>query len=306
MDHEQGAGSETSALEEIAREAGDSNLFSLEVLRLYEQGEAGAARKALLQSAKTEQNRVRKELQVHHANDYRLWLEPIASAPSMTTFNGIGTSLYGRYQAEADGTYIATLWFVLVFIPIWPFASYLVAKAESGGWHFIAKSPLASAAATMRKAVIGGLAAIVALAALGVYWAGTHASIISYNGFDQPVEVQVGETTQTVPARGYLEFDHITAEENTSFNARYPGQDEPFESFEIDLTGHAHDVIVYNVAGRALLSVNYIRYGPGEPPEGRWLEAGSSRRRSTMCFASLQSRNKCPKEARSRIPSSRL
>ena len=45
----------------------------------------------------------------------------------MFTFNGIGTRLYGkRHYNGVDGSYIATKWFVIMFLPIVPLGSYKV------------------------------------------------------------------------------------------------------------------------------------------------------------------------------------
>jgi hypothetical protein len=39
------------------------------------------------------------------------------------TFNGIGTSNYGKRDFRADGSYVTTEWFVLIFVPIFPLKS---------------------------------------------------------------------------------------------------------------------------------------------------------------------------------------
>ncbi|EKE05940.1 MAG: hypothetical protein ACD_19C00140G0007 [uncultured bacterium] len=44
----------------------------------------------------------------------------------MQTFNGIGTTLYGRQDVNPDGSYIATKWFVLLYFPILPLGTYRV------------------------------------------------------------------------------------------------------------------------------------------------------------------------------------
>ena len=47
----------------------------------------------------------------------------------MLSFNGIGTKLYGkRDKNPADNSYTATKWFIFVFLPIIPIASYRVIK----------------------------------------------------------------------------------------------------------------------------------------------------------------------------------
>ena len=49
----------------------------------------------------------------------------------MLSFNGIGTKLYGKREVnQADGSYIATKWFIFIFLPVIPLASYRVIKAK--------------------------------------------------------------------------------------------------------------------------------------------------------------------------------
>jgi hypothetical protein len=61
----------------------------------------------------------------------------------MTTINGFGTMLYGERSRKPDGTYVATLYLVFVFIPFLPLNSYLVRRLEQG-WAFAARVPLSA------------------------------------------------------------------------------------------------------------------------------------------------------------------
>ena len=49
----------------------------------------------------------------------------------MFSINGIGTSLYGKSELESDGSYVATKWFVFIFLPIVPLGSYRVMRGET-------------------------------------------------------------------------------------------------------------------------------------------------------------------------------
>lgn len=74
-------------------------------------------------------------------------VEPIDSAPSLSTVNGIGTMLYGR--RDFDGTtnsYVSTLYFTFFFIPIFPIAAYRVVDAGANSYRFLGKVPLSRAA----------------------------------------------------------------------------------------------------------------------------------------------------------------
>jgi len=69
-------------------------------------------------------------------------LEPIASAPSLSSINGIGFTLYGSTdQNPSNGSYVATYYFVFFFIPIFPIARYRVIPT-GGGYRFLGKGPL--------------------------------------------------------------------------------------------------------------------------------------------------------------------
>jgi hypothetical protein len=49
----------------------------------------------------------------------------------MHTFNGTGTRFYGKSAKSADGSYVATRWVTLFFVPLIPIGSYRV--LETGG-----------------------------------------------------------------------------------------------------------------------------------------------------------------------------
>ncbi len=69
-------------------------------------------------------------------------LEPIEKAPSLCTFNGIGVTLYGSTDENpSDGSYMATYYFVIFFIPIFPIARYRVIPTI-GGYRFLGKGRL--------------------------------------------------------------------------------------------------------------------------------------------------------------------
>lgn len=44
----------------------------------------------------------------------------------MGSFNGFGTTLYGKRELAADGSYIATEWFILFWLPLFPISSYRI------------------------------------------------------------------------------------------------------------------------------------------------------------------------------------
>src|ERR1035437_7674128 len=58
----------------------------------------------------------------------------------MFSLNGFGTALYGKSEVKSDDSYIATEWFVLLFLPIFPIASYRVLRGNTSGNVFGAKT----------------------------------------------------------------------------------------------------------------------------------------------------------------------
>ncbi len=88
-----------------------------------------------------------------------------ASAPKLYTVNGFGTKLYGRSDAQPDGTYTATLYLVGLFVPLFPLARYVVSDGPNGSWYFHGKKPLSRLQVLYRR---GALVA-VALATVGYF-----------------------------------------------------------------------------------------------------------------------------------------
>lgn len=265
---------EQSPLWRIVIEQGDADLFPVEVHQLYEQGRIPQARAALKQAAATEPDRERKARQLRYAADPYLWSEPLRSAPSLFTFNGIGTRLYGRRNPQPNGLYVSTLWFIVLFVPVYPLQSYVVADGEEGGWHFYAKAPLSATARGARWAAM----AAVALAGLAVVGVQVHGfvtglrftDVAAYNGFDVPVQVTVAQRSVELPAHSGVLFREVPTEPTTFSAALADGG--PLDSHHVDLSGHAWDMPLYNVHGRGLVAIDNIWYGGHrDPPEGELL-----------------------------------
>jgi tetratricopeptide (TPR) repeat protein len=71
-----------------------------------------------------------------------LGFEPIEKAPSQSTFNGIGTRLYGQsYLPESNELYTKVLYFTILYIPIIAFSRYLAHKYE-GNEYILGKGKL--------------------------------------------------------------------------------------------------------------------------------------------------------------------
>ena len=69
-------------------------------------------------------------------------IKPITPAPSLYTINGCGVTLYGRTDQKSDGSYIATYYFVMLFVPIFPISRYRVMSEDGRRYRFLSKAPL--------------------------------------------------------------------------------------------------------------------------------------------------------------------
>ena len=56
-------------------------------------------------------------------------IEDESAKPLARSFNGIGTSVYGKRSFQPDGSYITTLWIVLGWVPVIPLKSFRVKEA---------------------------------------------------------------------------------------------------------------------------------------------------------------------------------
>ena len=86
--------------------------------------------------------------------------------PAMRTFNGVGTKLYGRRDLDpATGSYVATLYFVFLFVPLFPIRAYRVIPASGGGWYFQNWAPVGRRAKAWGW-IVAAMAVFVILAAI--------------------------------------------------------------------------------------------------------------------------------------------
>jgi nitrate reductase NapE component len=94
-------------------------------------------------SSQEVKSRIQKNLEIVKGNE-KVYdgLKPLSSAPSLSTFNGIGMTLYGATDHdEVSGSYLSTYYFVFLAIPLFPICRYRVIKTV-GGYQFLGKSPL--------------------------------------------------------------------------------------------------------------------------------------------------------------------
>ena len=96
-------------------------------------------------------------------------MKPISSPPSLFTVNGVGFTMYGARDPMA-GTYVATHFLCVFFIPIVALGAYRVADAHPG-WYFLGKVPLSK----MTRAWNWLALLMILLGSAGIWWM-THAN----------------------------------------------------------------------------------------------------------------------------------
>jgi hypothetical protein len=138
------AGWPSDRLDQIEREEGPPALFPDDVRALYAGGQRIAAHRALVAATRSPVDAARRKPWI---DNMRLWMEA-SRPPTMFTFNGIGTRLYGKDDAGLDGTHVGTLYFVVLYIPVLATSAYLVRPAGWGSWNFYGSTPIPRAGRT--------------------------------------------------------------------------------------------------------------------------------------------------------------
>ncbi|WP_375765139.1 hypothetical protein NR798_25835 [Archangium gephyra] len=82
---------------------------------------------------------------------------PIKSAPSLFTINGCGVGLYGKRDQAPDGTYVATHFICLIFIPVFPLKAYRVRSDDGNSYQFYAQEPLGPVTRWWQRLVLASI-----------------------------------------------------------------------------------------------------------------------------------------------------
>lgn len=94
-------------------------------------------------------------------------MQPVTRAPGLTTVNGMGFKLYGKRDHDAQTqSYVATRYFVLFFLPVFPVTSYRV-RPEGRGWVFLGRVPFGRNQRVHLGAFLVVLAALLGFAVWG-------------------------------------------------------------------------------------------------------------------------------------------
>jgi hypothetical protein len=164
--HAQGFARERPTIDLVRRnlEVIEEGVLVAEVAQLCEKGWVEAAAARLRAWRRKTNDDQWKERLTAFLSDPRALRSPISSAPSRVHFYGCGVEVYGRRSPADDGTYIATHFITLLFIPVIPLAAHL-----RNSTHIYAKVPLSALARWWRRLVVMLILVIVALSWGGVW-----------------------------------------------------------------------------------------------------------------------------------------
>jgi hypothetical protein len=189
----------------------------------------------------------------------RLFARPIKKAPSMQTINSIGTTIVGSSEKNADGTYIATHAFVILFaIPILPLGAYLVSAGQKArSYNFFARVPLGSVYWIWSRFWALAVVAAVAVGAVRAGYSVGHHELQIVNAFDKPVQAQIGPESASVPAHGRAALTLPVGKYKGV--ARVAGAANPIDETELDIVSN-NGLLVWNVAGAAPVYLEPVIY----------------------------------------------
>ncbi len=163
--------------------------------RAIERGRPLDAYRALFWASKMGRFGKQSDVAVQLLSQRRIFVKALGRAPVMFTLNGVGTRLYGRSDIDVqDGTYVATLFLVFLFVPVFPFASYLVRGSQDRpgkAWTFLAKVPLATETHFWQRVGALGLIALIGFGLVRALSGYRNNTLYVANGFDRALTVEV-------------------------------------------------------------------------------------------------------------------
>ena len=99
-------------------------------------------------------------------------MEPVEQIPSMTMINGIGFMPVGERDRDSmTDTYVTTVFFCFIYLPLFGFGSYRVADASppethllgrfhTESWHFYGRVPMSTFCKIYNVAVLCAIASL--------------------------------------------------------------------------------------------------------------------------------------------------
>ena len=237
------------------------------VAAAVERGGGAALEKALRRARAVAGTREEAAVVDRMLGSRRLFLEPRRKAPTMFRVNGIGTALHGAADRARDGTYVGTLFFTFVFLPLLPLSAWLVRRAEGRGWHFFGRVPLSRAHRAWRLVVAGLVAAgLVAGFLHRPTPKAVRPTLHVVNELDVPLTIVVGDAARALGAHAVTSIELPPG--THAATARGPTA-EVVEAVDLPLAADGR-FYAWNVLGAAPLRVvtfEYVKTSTNPPPE---------------------------------------
>ncbi len=187
----------------------------------------------------------------------RLFVRPIDGAPTMFTLNGVGTMLYGRRDFDpSDGTYFATLWFTVLFLPIVPLRQYLVRDAGGGAYQFVGRVSMSRGPRRIPLVVAGLVVAALAAFAATSWHSGRHADVHFLNGLDTAVDIELDGQVVHVPSDGRTTRRMAAG----TYTVRATDPEGAILEEQVLSVSGGDSLVAYNVLGAAPLIVENVVY----------------------------------------------
>ncbi|MFL5320142.1 MAG: tetratricopeptide repeat protein [Myxococcaceae bacterium] len=216
-----------------------------------------------------------------------------SGAPSLFTLNGFGTKIYGKSDEGSDGTYVTTLFFTALFIPVIPIKQYLVRHEGGNRYAFFGTVPSSPAIKAWQWVTLGGPAALFVLVLLaGMVGAATGAggstgggssgsgSIGSYfggqtvyltNGLDVPLKVVLKDEKDPAKNKSWK------VESNSHTSADLPTGKVDLAITSVDDVELSHEevtipsgsFVAYNIYASAPVYAEGAIYTKYAPPKGQ-------------------------------------
>lgn len=209
----------------------------------------------------------------------RLFLTPARGRLWLSTYNGIGASFYGESEPDfVDGSYIATHYFVVVFLPLFPLGQYLVrnATAQDGGqgYFVIGKVPFRLLLSLWSRLISLLVFAGLVAALLSLFRSTRHNEFYVVNELSVPIEAELAGRVLKVAPGSHVKDDLPTG--THAIQIFGPGR-RPIENGQVSIKP-GQEIIAWNVLGAAALVHRKIEYRPSSslqsPPEPPVIHCG--------------------------------
>lgn len=153
---------------------------------------------------------------VHRADVFRD-VDTTKRSPSLYTLNGIGAKFYGkRGFDQKTSSYVTVHWFVVLFLPIIPLASYRVGDSGPNLYTIYGRVPLSPFLRKYRCVVLALIALLILIAMVSN-------SDTSQSSGSSPGRTTAAATYSSTPAASGVSggdiFDHVSTEQQTANTA---------------------------------------------------------------------------------------